>query len=763
MKTAKEIARELGLLRRHSSSSQNARDLKKAQKCSQEFMFLIVIDFESTCWKEKQMNTGQEIIEFPAVLLNTSTGAIVDEFHSYVLPMEKPQLSKFCTEFTGITQDMVESGAPISVILSQFLRWLKKLAAEYDMDYHVTKEDKKLCTFVTWSDWDLGMCLQRECLRKQIYKPPVLESWIDLRATYKNFYQRKPNGLNGALQDVGIQFEGRQHSGLDDARNTSQLAWKMICDGCQMSITKTLDKGRSSSGLTRSSSSNQISSAHKENTVIEQCLQRPSTSSSSMQNMITNPNYTARASASGSLNHLTTPSGKQSIHTPGTATRPVTYSSSYTTIKPSVGQSKNTSVGQSKNTSVGQSYNTSVGQSKNISVGQSKNTSVGQSKNTSVGQSTNTTIGQFSLSKQNHSNPALPKNTSKVLQTPAKDVNTSGRQACKDLHKTIASAQFEMPFNTFVLKETMNRKFKEKTEVTENENDVGKSEKVENHCMEFTIVNDTENTDLNACFIEYDDKENNTINKDKPKAADDKLFTPLRTLKQSMKMPFTNGIRFNASKIHSEFKPPEKSNSILKYLKNTRKSLGTLNRSFSSIANDRQTTGCHPYRSSKKDVAVTPTSNSNGRNSKGMYTGDTRCSSSVTTPTWCSATSLKISNTNCLKTPTWNNRTSLQEKITPPMCGCGRRTKRKVASKPGPNQNSPFFVCPKSNGYNPKERKGCGYFQWESSVVKKNLQLFRNTKNTERLSIGSVQIRTTPLNSTLKCSLGRPAFRMKPY
>lgn len=28
------------------------------------------------------------------------------------------------------------------------------------------------------------------------------------------FYDRKPKGLNGALQDLGIQFSGREHSGI---------------------------------------------------------------------------------------------------------------------------------------------------------------------------------------------------------------------------------------------------------------------------------------------------------------------------------------------------------------------------------------------------------------------------------------------------------------------------------------------------------------------------------------------------------------------
>lgn len=44
------------------------------------------------------------VVEFPAVLLNTSTGVIESEFHMYVQPQEHPILSEFCTELTGITQ-----------------------------------------------------------------------------------------------------------------------------------------------------------------------------------------------------------------------------------------------------------------------------------------------------------------------------------------------------------------------------------------------------------------------------------------------------------------------------------------------------------------------------------------------------------------------------------------------------------------------------------------------------------------------------------
>lgn len=49
------------------------------------------------------------LVEFPAVLLNTCTGEVESEFHTYVQPQEHPTLSEFCTELTGITQVVPKS------------------------------------------------------------------------------------------------------------------------------------------------------------------------------------------------------------------------------------------------------------------------------------------------------------------------------------------------------------------------------------------------------------------------------------------------------------------------------------------------------------------------------------------------------------------------------------------------------------------------------------------------------------------------------
>ncbi|XP_054126788.1 ERI1 exoribonuclease 2 [Melozone crissalis] len=244
----KRLARRLGLARSSGRTRSGAR-----AGAGQRFAFLIVLDFEATCWGDRDRR-GPEIIEFPAVLLNTSTGAIESEFHMYVQPQEHPILSEFCTELTGITQNQVDQGVPLNICLSQFMKWIQKIQKEKKIMFSTDSQsnatsEAKACAFVTWTDWDLGVCLHYECRRKQLRKPDILNSWIDLKATYRAFYNRKPKGLNGALQDLGIVFEGREHSGLDDSRNTARLAWRLICDGCVLKVTKSLDKAHQKSNL----------------------------------------------------------------------------------------------------------------------------------------------------------------------------------------------------------------------------------------------------------------------------------------------------------------------------------------------------------------------------------------------------------------------------------------------------------------------------------------------------------------------------------
>ena len=285
LSSTKSLAKRLGLLKRSSSGlpsgfKESPHQLftndRTTKNPSQIFKYIFVLDFESTCWKDKENSFGQEVIEFPVVLLNTETGEIEDQFHQYVQPTEHSKLSAFCTELTGIQQDVVDNSVPIGVCLRLFTHWLQKHIDEKRMWFpsllKTQLEGEGRAVFATWSDWDLNTCLQYECKRKGISYSAHLKTWIDLRKTFRTFYNCYPQGLNGALSRVGIKFEGREHSGIDDATNTACLVRKMMADGCIMKATKSLivpleicNNPREPSGLSKRVRASEVSLTTKTN------------------------------------------------------------------------------------------------------------------------------------------------------------------------------------------------------------------------------------------------------------------------------------------------------------------------------------------------------------------------------------------------------------------------------------------------------------------------------------------------------------------
>lgn len=158
------------------------------------------------------------------------------------MPIESPKLSGFCTELTGITQNKVDTGIPLQTALMVFQEWVRKELRDRNLSLPKMSKDKKIgnVAFVTWSDWDFGLCLNKECQRKRLKKPPFFNQWIDLKAIFKEYYNHKPINFNDALLHVGLQFIGREHSGIDDSKNLASLVYKMVKDGAALAITKDL-------------------------------------------------------------------------------------------------------------------------------------------------------------------------------------------------------------------------------------------------------------------------------------------------------------------------------------------------------------------------------------------------------------------------------------------------------------------------------------------------------------------------------------------
>jgi 3'-5' exoribonuclease 1 len=197
------------------------------------FDFYAVLDFECTC--ERNARSFQhEIIEFPVVFLNARTLEVEMEFRRYVRPTEKPGLSKFCTELTGIDQGSVDTADTLDVVLLEFDRFLR--------DHGLTTmksesaDQARLRSFVIATDgpWDVLSFLRKECQRKGLPLQTYWDYFVDVRRQYAAWYNVRRCGIRKMLAQCGLEFQGREHSGIDDARNIARIAAEMIKTGCPM-------------------------------------------------------------------------------------------------------------------------------------------------------------------------------------------------------------------------------------------------------------------------------------------------------------------------------------------------------------------------------------------------------------------------------------------------------------------------------------------------------------------------------------------------
>merc|ERR1711981_605803 len=139
---------------------------------SQKFDFLLALDFEATCLRNRKIQPVQEIIEFPCLKIDTRNFEVVDEFHTYVQPKFNPILSEFCTELTGILQETVENQPELPKVLEDFQNWLS-----------TGKCDN--FAIVTCGDWDLKTCLPNQCSAYGINVPIWAKKWINLKISHQ--------------------------------------------------------------------------------------------------------------------------------------------------------------------------------------------------------------------------------------------------------------------------------------------------------------------------------------------------------------------------------------------------------------------------------------------------------------------------------------------------------------------------------------------------------------------------------------------------
>lgn len=185
----------------------------------------LIVDFEM-CQSVK-LDDGtliREIIEIGAVLLDENND-IVEEYSRYIKPIYG-KLTPFIARLTGINQENLDKGISMEEVIND----LNKMTNNF-----------KDCTFSTWSPSDLNE-LRTESKVKGINIDNIENVYDDIQKLFcdKLNYERQV-ALKVATEMMGLDFDGREHSALADARNTArvyvQLKDKSLVDRVKLSKT----------------------------------------------------------------------------------------------------------------------------------------------------------------------------------------------------------------------------------------------------------------------------------------------------------------------------------------------------------------------------------------------------------------------------------------------------------------------------------------------------------------------------------------------
>ena len=157
-----------------------------------------------------------ETIEIGAVMLDEE-GLEIASFKEYIKPAYAVEIPRNIEKLTGIHYDMVRRAASFREVLQRFADWCGEL------DY----------TIFSWSDNDLLQILQETAL-KGIDDTPQLSymyhHWKDFQQEYcELFPMDHVMSLDKAMNYCGLDFKGRAHDGLNDARATADL-YRLVHD-----------------------------------------------------------------------------------------------------------------------------------------------------------------------------------------------------------------------------------------------------------------------------------------------------------------------------------------------------------------------------------------------------------------------------------------------------------------------------------------------------------------------------------------------------
>lgn len=152
------------------------------------------IDFEATQFSER-------IISIGCIAENGET------FYSLVKPNYKYKITKFITELTGITKEMIEEAPDADVVFSSFFHWLHKNSTEKPKFYCYGDCDKTYIdnTLKDITNYYASLALSLMSANLVDYSPKVAEMFnrtVNLKRVYNVLKEEKEQQTHDALEDA---------------------------------------------------------------------------------------------------------------------------------------------------------------------------------------------------------------------------------------------------------------------------------------------------------------------------------------------------------------------------------------------------------------------------------------------------------------------------------------------------------------------------------------------------------------------------------
>jgi len=176
----------------------------------------IVVDLEMNTIRPKnevRRICTNETIEIGAVMLDENLHEITS-FKTYVKPEYNDSIAPKIRKITGITDEMVQDAPTFQEAFRMFSEWCAGSGEEF--------------TIYTWSDSDYKQISKEMILKEyamnEVESTMMSNPWSDFQKEFDTHigFERQLS-LKFALEMAGIDFEGKEHDALDDARNTAEL------------------------------------------------------------------------------------------------------------------------------------------------------------------------------------------------------------------------------------------------------------------------------------------------------------------------------------------------------------------------------------------------------------------------------------------------------------------------------------------------------------------------------------------------------------